>query len=293
MRRLIFGCGYLGFRVAMRWRDRGDTVFALTRSSERAAQLNDAGILPLIGDVTQPEAFPAFPQCDTVLHAVGFDRQAAPTKSEVYVDGLRNVLDAVSGRCGHFLHVSSTSVYAQHDGETVDEDSPCQPVSEGGQICLKAEALIHAAVRQGQPGRATILRLSGIYGPQRLLARLDAIRQNKLLPGNPEAWLNLIHVDDTATAVMTAADSPPSRSLNVGVSTFLITDDRPVQRREYYERLAAQVGARSVRFDPSIDARHSHGSGKRCSNRRMHQLLQVQLQYPDITTGLPAAVNGD
>ena len=50
MKRLIIGCGYLGRRVAQRWLDAGDTVAALTRSADRAAQFHrfhDDGVLLL------------------------------------------------------------------------------------------------------------------------------------------------------------------------------------------------------------------------------------------------------
>jgi len=44
MAKLIFGCGYLGLRVAQLWRAVGHAVFAVTRSNERAAKLAAAGV---------------------------------------------------------------------------------------------------------------------------------------------------------------------------------------------------------------------------------------------------------
>ena len=52
MRRLIIGCGYIGLRVARAWSERGDDVFALTRSESRAADLRAQGMIPVLGDVT-------------------------------------------------------------------------------------------------------------------------------------------------------------------------------------------------------------------------------------------------
>jgi nucleoside-diphosphate-sugar epimerase len=173
MRRLIIGCGYLGRRVAQRWLDAGDMVFALTRSIDNAQVLSKLGIEPLMGDVTRADSLNTLPESDTVLHAVGFDRSAVPSKREVYVDGLRNVLDQLTGRCGRFLHISSTSVYGQEDGEQVDEESPCQPQHESGQICLDAEQLVSEAATHGDLPTATILRLSGIY----CLAESDSRRR--------------------------------------------------------------------------------------------------------------------
>ncbi|MBI1313955.1 NAD-dependent epimerase/dehydratase family protein [bacterium] len=295
MRRLIVGCGYLGRRVAKRWLDGGDTVLAVTRSEEHAATLRELGIEPLIGDVTQPESLVALPECDTVLHAVGFDRSATASKREVYVDGFRNVLDQMASRCDRFLHISSTSVYGQENGELVDEDSPCEPQHESGQICLEAERLVCERTVSGELSAATILRLAGIYGPQRLLTRVEAIRQKQPLPGNPDAWLNLIHVDDAAEIVLAAARVPKTASIlrtasPVSPALFLVSDDLPIQRRTYYETLARLLGVDEVRFDANAPARHTRGLGKRCTNLRLREQLNVALRYPTIVDGLPHAI---
>ena len=291
MRRLIIGCGYLGRRVARLWLEGGDDVFAVTRSPENAAELRTLGVEPLIGDVTQPQSLTTLPECDTVLHAVGFDRNAAPGKRDVYVDGLRNVLDQVAGRCGRFVHISSTSVYGQENGELVDEDSLCEPQHKSGQICVDAEQLVADRVADRSLAEATILRLAGIYGPGRLLARVDAIRQQQPLPGSPDAWLNLIHVDDVAAIVLAAAAAaatPAAQSSEA--QRFLVSDDEPIRRRTYYTTLARLLAVDDVTFDSSAPARHTHGLGKRCSNRKLHAELGVRLSYPTIEQGLPQAL---
>ncbi len=280
-KRLIVGCGYLGRRVAERWLAAGDEVYALTRSIDRAQELHALGIEPFIGDVTRAASLNQLPVVDSVLHAVGYDRFASPSKREVYVDGLQNVLTALQNRCRRFVQVSSTSVYAQCEGEVVDETSPCEPTEESGCICLDAELLVNAAAASFD---INILRLSGIYGPGRLLSRVDALKSGTPLPGPPDAWLNLIHVDDAVTAVVKCSERGlPGR-------TYLISDDRPVPRRDYYSLLAQLVGAASPTFATDAVARHMRGINKRCNNRLMHEELQINLAFPTIEVGLPASV---
>ncbi len=67
MAKLIFGCGFLGIRVARRWLAASETVFAVTRSRERAARLEDEGISPVIADVTDLTSLADLPEADTVL----------------------------------------------------------------------------------------------------------------------------------------------------------------------------------------------------------------------------------
>lgn len=286
MRRLIIGCGYLGRRVASRWIAGGDEVFALTRSEQNAAALRELGLSPILGDVTDVASLKTLPDCDTVLHAVGFDRSASASKREVYVDGLSNVLDQLAGRCRRFIQISSTSVYGQQAGEWVDEDSPAESQTESGEICRAAERLVLDQFSNSETqGQGAVLRLSGIYGPDRLLSRIDALKNAQPLPGPEGGWLNLIHVDDAAEVVTTCAEA---KSLD---SSYLVSDDRPILRGEYYRLLAKLVGAPEPIFDPDTVARHSRGINKRCRNRKLREQLGVQLRYSDIESGLAHAVN--
>lgn len=282
---LIIGCGYLGRRVAARWLDQQADVSALTRSTSRATELQQLGLQPLIGDVTDRQSLANLPEVDIVLHAVGFDRTAAPSKRSVYVDGLQNVLDVMATRCECFLHVSSTSVYAQQAEEWVDENSACEATDESGCICRDAEQLIQRAAAEHSHLRCHVLRLSGIYGPQRLLSRIEAIQAGTPLPGPSDSWLNLIHVDDAAQAVLAAADRGQPNQ------TYLVSDDRPIQRHEYYALLAKLLHAPEPTFDTTAIARHTKGRGKRCCNRRLREQLGVPLTFPTIDAGLPHALH--
>lgn len=290
MEKLIIGCGYLGVRVAHEWIAAGHRVSALTRSLTRAGNLADAGIRPIVGDVCQPETLTGLPAADTVLFAVGYDRGSGHSQQAVYVDGLKNVLDSVASRTRRFVYISSSSVYGQSAGEWVDETSESQPVQPGGQCCLAAEQLVMAsfpcANTPEDHGRsANILRLSGIYGPNRLLSRVDSLRAGEPLAGRGDAWLNLIHVDDAVRAVLAA------ESFGRSGQTYLISDNLPVQRSAYYSHLAELCGAPAPRFNPEIaPGRGSGGVNKRCRNRRMRDELKVELQYPTFSEGLPQAL---
>ena len=63
--RLVVGCGYLGERIARRWRAAGSRVIATTRREARGVELRERGITPAIVDVTADglvlrEAMPGF-----------------------------------------------------------------------------------------------------------------------------------------------------------------------------------------------------------------------------------------
>lgn len=287
MRTLIFGCGYLGRRVARAWREAGHEVHAVTRSAAKADELAASGIHPWIADVCDAQSLTKLPEVDVVLHAIGYDRSSGKSQEEVTCGGVRNLLNSIHDRYRRFIQISSTSVYGQSAGEWVDETSECQPVLTGGQLALAAEKLVRAAHPPGCGQSFVILRLAGIYGPDRLLSRIDSLRAGQPLSGSGDAWLNLIHVDDAATAVVRAA------LLNDIEGEFVIVDDQPLSRREYFEQLARLVEAPQPQFDQTLPSkRGSGGLNKRCSNRKARQELGWVPAYSSAATGLPASING-
>ncbi|HET6328808.1 MAG TPA: SDR family oxidoreductase [Planctomycetaceae bacterium] len=280
MRALVIGCGYLGRRVAALWRSEGMQVSALTRSSANAATLAEQAIEPVLGDVLLPDTLRSLPAADIVLYAVGYDRQAAASKRDVYVRGLANVLENLPSSVRRLCYVSSTSVYGQDEGEWVDETSETTPANEDGQIVLAAEQ----TVRQLCPaGVATVLRFSGIYGPGRLLRRIESIRSGEPIAANPDGFLNLIHVDDGAQIVCRLAKRDAVQA------TYLVTDDQPIRRREYYGRLAKLVGAAEPAFQFEASSEPG-GLNKRCSNARLKAELGAIFRFPTIESGLASAV---
>lgn len=301
MTNLIIGCGYLGSRVARLWINSGQAVAALTRSHQRAEQFLAQQIQPVVGDVTLPNSLQQLPECDTLLFAVGYDRSASADKRSVYVDGLRHALHALKDRCNRVVYVSSTSVYGQSDGQWIDESSPCEPSTEGGQICLDAEQVVKQMCKENKMHHG-ILRLSGIYGPGRLLRSVERLKSGEPIAGNPNAWLNLTHVDDAATAVLACEQHGGDGEI------CLINDGSPCLRSEYYQKLAELTGSPTPEFlanqsdSPNAPGKKtaslvsSRGRpysslNKRCRNDRMLNELKVKLTYPDYPSGLQHAIS--
>lgn len=287
MRILVLGCGYVGSRVAASWVADGHDVFALTRRPENALSFRDAGIQPILGDVCEAASLKDLPQVDLTLHSIGFDRTSGKTQEEVTCGGLRHVLTHLPACCDRFIQISSTSVYGQSSGEWIDENAACEPVQPGGQLALAAENMLFEAFEARRHGQATVLRLAGIYGPERLLSRVNALRDGLKLSGRGDSWLNLIYVDDAVTAIRACA----MPGAQVDHKIYNVVDDEPITRRDYFECLASLVGAPAPQFDPTQPgARGSGGLNKRCSNRRLREAFDWSPANPTMRVGLPAAL---
>ncbi len=310
MAKLIFGCGYLGMRVARLWRAAGERVYAVTRSAHRAGQLKAEGLAPIVADMTTGSQFAVPEDVRTVLWAVGYSK--APTIGrgdgqkdvkepntltsgqgfvggqgfiihDVYVGGLEKALRAMPTTVERFIYISSTGVYGNVTGAEVDEDSPCQPTREGGRACLAAEKLLRTSPIAE---RTIILRLAGLYGPERI-PRSDDLLAGRPIDAPTAGWLNLIHVEDAARIVLLAEEKAQPPKL------YVVSDGQPVIRGDYYRELARLLRAPPPRFvEPPADspARERAASDKRVNPRRLFAELSPTLRYPGYREGLAHAV---
>lgn len=284
--RLIVGCGYLGAEVARRWLARGDRVIGVTRSPVRAASLAAAGIEPAVLDVTATEPdwrglFAAAGCPTTALWSVGFDRSAGASYRDVHVTGLGRLLDALA-TTGHPCRVllsSSTGVWGDERGGIVSEATPVNPAREAGRVLVEAERLV--ADHPAGPG--TTLRFAGLYGPGRL-PRLADLQAGRPLAADPDSWLNLVHVADAAAVVEAVADAASPATL------YVVSDGKPVLRRDWYTRLAALLGGPSPAWDPAIP--RDRGGDKRVDPTRVWSDLGIEPQHPDALAALPDLVRG-
>ncbi len=296
---LIVGCGYVGSRVAGSDLALAEIV-SLPSHDRTSAQMNaehrhHRRSLPMS---LIPIHCRALPDADVWLHAVAFDRASPLPRRAVTVDGLRNVLDVAARKARKFIHLSTASVYGTSDGSWVDELTPCEPMTEAGQLALEAERLVsdfNMRVASHQ-STATILRLAGIYGPGRLIARVDQLRERALIPGTGDSWLNLIHVDDIVQIAERVAWVERPDEL------YLVADDQPLARREFYSEVArlkntplpcfecdSDVGSSEFSTQPVSNGR-TQGLNKRCRNTKIREGLQVELLHPSIHSGLPASL---
>jgi nucleoside-diphosphate-sugar epimerase len=132
--------------------------------------------------------------------------------------------------------------------------------------------------------RSVILRLAGIYGPERL-PRLKQLQAGQPLETAPADLLNLIHVDDAAEVIQRVADGPL-----VLPCVFLVADGQPVERGAFYAEAARLWQTPPPVFGTVPDGAQSHrgGGNKRVCNTRMQTELGVTLRYPSYREGLAA-----
>lgn len=264
---LIAGCGDLGERVAYLLLARGDEVFALRRHPPD----RDDGIRWLSADLTRAETLGALPGRITRLVFLPAPQAREPDiYRAVFLDGLRNVLDALdTTTLKRVLFVSSSAVYGEHGDAWVNETTLPSPPGFNGRVLWEAEQWL-----MSRPIEAVVLRLAGLYGPGRmqLVERLRAGQARA--PREHRHWANRIHVDDAAAAIVHLLSLRNPQSVYVGV------DDTPLPLDVLYGDLAMMLGTSPV---PNGPAPVGIGS-KRLSNARL-KASGFRFHWPDVREG--------
>lgn len=277
---LIAGCGYVGTELGLRLAADGHEVFGLRREPGRLP----AGIRPVAADLTDATTLQALPAgCTAVVYtaaAAGFDDDAYRA---AYVDGLRNLLDALAARgerVGRVLFTSSTGVYGQNAGEWVDEESATEPEHFSGRRLVEAEQLLFAG-----PFPGVALRLGGIYGPGRTRLVENVRRGSAVCHEDRRVFTNRIHRDDAAGALRHLLALPRPERLYNGV------DDEPVEQVVLLHWLAKRLGAPapipSATADPA--SVRQPRTNKRVRNARL-VASGFAFRYPSFREGYEALI---
>lgn len=287
---LIAGCGDVGTALGLILSAAGHTVWGLKR---HPADL-PTPLQPLAADLADPATLSALPPAlDAVVYSAAAAGFSEAHYQAAYVAGVRNLLNALrqaGQRPQRLLFTSSTSVYAQHQGEWVDEDSPAEADGFSGRCLREGERLMWDS---GWP--AVVARFGGIYGPGRTRL-IDGIREGSATGfAGPPIYTNRIHRDDCARALAHLLACPAPEPLYIAV------DDDPAPLNEVLDWLADQLKVpRPPRLaqppgKPGAEIRRDSATrlraSKRCRNARL-RASGFQFRYPSYREGYAKLLSG-
>jgi nucleoside-diphosphate-sugar epimerase len=254
MHLLIAGHGYLGQEIA-RQASAADWQFtALTKSGSEdslACDLSSADEVKALAKSLSETS----PADLTIVHCASSGRGGPEAYRAVFLDGTRNLLAAFPG--AHLIFVSSSSVYGQTDGSTVDETSPTEPARETSTLLLEAEQLVLAA-------GGTVTRLAGIYGPERSVILKKFLNQTARLEEDGRRILNQIHRNDAAAAILHLA-----RDQNARGEIYNVADSSPLSQLECYQKLSKHFSLPLPESGPRPQNSKRAWTNKAVSNRKL------------------------
>jgi len=204
---LVVGAGYLGRRVAKLWQSQKPQakVVAATLTETNHEALRNEGLEPILAEDLKASKM-KFAQ---VVYC------APPSRTADYAESVTEALQHVASG-GIVVFTSSASVFAEDDGNAVDESGSLSE-SSSAQRMLQAEAAARSA------GSSAVLRLAGLYdlerGPHSYWLKVGVVK------GAPEGLINLVHYEDAASAVVSALEAKKPE-------VYVISDGVPISRRE-------------------------------------------------------------
>ena len=285
---LIVGCGDVGLRVA---RDLGRRVglMALTSTPSRMPLLRALGITPLAGNLDDAASLRRLAGLATrVVHM-------APPPGEGqarwWTDPRTLALARVLRRRTPpraLVYGSTSGVYGDCGGDWVPETRAVAPHTPRAQRRVDAERIVRHLGRSGV--RASILRIPGIYAPD----REGGTPRGRLFKGTPvlapadDVYTNHIHADDLARASIAALwRGRPQRVINVN-------DDSALKMGDYFDAAADLYGLPRPPRVPRDTARATlplmllsfMSESRRMVNDRLKKELRLRLHYPQVVAGL-------
>jgi nucleoside-diphosphate-sugar epimerase len=288
---LILGCGYVGRRLARRILAGNaagirlmpeEALTCVARNPAPMQPLEDAGARVLTLDLAQDELDGLTTAGERVFH---FAPPAGDGREDPLTARLVDAFDRL-GNPRRLVYISTTGVYGDCGGAWVDESWPPRPLADRSFRRLDAEQRLGNWADASGAG-LVILRVAGIYGPDRLpLARIRSGQPLVRLEDAP--WSNRIHADDLVEVCLAAMDRAPAGAV------YNVCDGHPSTMTDYFFQIADRAG---VPRPPQIsleaaDGRLSPGmlsymrESRRLSNRRMCDELGVTLRYPTLEAGL-------
>jgi len=281
---IIIGCGEVGSRLAQQLCERGESVQGVVRSAASVARLAAAEIPSIQHDLLTDDA-PAPALITTGTQLFHF---APPLESGVIDLHTQNLLQLFTrtGQPQRIVYISTTGVYGDCQGAWIDETHPVQPQADRSRRRWDAEQRLQQW-RETTGGEVVILRVAGIYDPQRLpLARLQ--QSIPLVRAEEAPYTNRIHVDDLVTVCLAAME----RGVNGAV--YNVCDGHPSTMTDYFLAVADAAGLPHPPLLPLAEAMEQLSAGmrsymaesRRLSNRKLREELGVEFRYPDLAAGL-------
>jgi nucleoside-diphosphate-sugar epimerase len=270
MKVLQIGCGGLGTLIAQETIAHGHELTIVRRS--RQAVPEGAKVLHL--DVVNGDTLTTIADLQAEILLYCLAPVEGQSYQQTYVQGLKNVLTHVSkSSLRHVFFISSTGIYGEHQGEFIDESTAVMPSDDGGQVMLEAERLLYEL-----PCTHTALRVSGIYGPQRLYL-LRAVQDQARWP-KVAHWTNRIHELDVARAVVHLYEQVANGM--VLPAHCIVTDGVPALQHEVLQWMAGKMQVPLPDTPPSEPQ-----SGKRITNQFLPQ-SGFKLKFADYRAGYEA-----
>ena len=277
---ICFGFGQVAKNFIKKLKDQG-TTFKLTTTSREESKTKEFENINYESFQFTEEGFDKnfltrFNEADYILLSI------APIHGVDIV--IKNFKDNFkSNKLKWITYLSATSVYGNHNGEWVDENSETKPTSPNGVDRLKVEKeWMQLASKFDLPFQ--IFRLSGIYSNQfNILKRLKS-GEAKII-NKKNHFFSRIHVEDIANILFSSLNNFKKKEI------YNISDNLPASAEEvamYGVKLLGLDKPKTIEINEieSEMLKNFYKDSKKVDNKKMKEFFNHKLKYPTYVEGL-------
>jgi len=188
-----------------------------------------------------------------------------------------------SNKLKWITYLSATSVYGNHNGEWVDENSETKPTSPNGVERLKVEKeWMQLATKLDLPFQ--IFRLSGIYSNQFNILKRLKLGEAKII-NKKNHFFSRIHVEDIANILSSSLNNFKKKEI------YNISDNLPASAEEvamYGVKLLGIDKPKTIEINEieSEMLKNFYKDSKKVDNKKMKEFFNHKLKYPTYVEGL-------
>ena len=217
-----------------------------------------------------------FEEADHILISV------APINGvDIVIKNLQNYFK--SKKLKWITYLSATSVYGDHGGEWVNENSETKPTSPNGIERLKVEKeWMKLAIKFDLPFQ--IFRLSGIYSNQYNILKRLKVGDAKII-NKRNHFFSRIHVEDIANILSSSLNNFQKKEI------YNISDNQPSSSEEvtmYGVKLLGADKPKTIEISEieSEMLKNFYKDSKKVDNKKMKEFFNYKLKYPTYVEGL-------
>ncbi|MDP5337940.1 MAG: NAD-dependent epimerase/dehydratase family protein [Nodularia sp. (in: cyanobacteria)] len=270
----IIGCGYVGCAVAQLWQQKMTfMITATTTTPERVPTLQSVAQKVVVTQGNDREQLKAVLQNqDIVLLSIG--AKGANLYEDTYLNTAKTLVEVLQDTPSvkQLIYTGSYSVYGDHNGAVVDEKTLAKPSHDQGKILKATEDVLLAA--SSEKLRVCILRLGGIYGPNRELIKIFSRVPGTTRPGNGEDAANWIHLDDIVGAIEFAR-------VNHFQGIYNLVDDAGLTSGEVLDNLMKKHNLAKVKWDHTVKTNRPYNA--KVANQKIkeagYKLIRPQIIF--------------
>jgi nucleoside-diphosphate-sugar epimerase len=188
-----------------------------------------------------------------------------------------------SSKVKWITYLSATSIYGDHKGEWVNENSKTNPISNNGIARLKAENAWFS-LEKNKKIPIQVFRLSGIYSNEKnILIRLKS--GGVKLINKKNHFFSRIHVDDISNILFKSLSKFKSGEI------YNLSDDKPSTSEEvtlFGAKILNIENIEKIEVDQikSEMLKNFYNESKKVSNKKMKSYFDYNLKFPSYIEGL-------